>query len=100
MPIINLLQHFTLKCYCGQIIKSVLCHCRRKYDFKNFSFEKLRSADATVTRMVNRILYAILALGKQSCRFRDFRILLITEHLDRSILYYILVITDQHIHID
>jgi hypothetical protein len=94
MPIINLLQHFTLKCYCGQIIKSLLCHCRRKYDFKNFSFEKLRSADATVTRMVNRILYAILVLGKQSCR------LLITEHLDGSILYYILVITDQHIHID
>jgi hypothetical protein len=46
----------------------------RKYDFNSFNLEKLCSADATVTRMVNKILYAIAALGKQSWRFINLRI--------------------------
>ena len=37
----------------------------RKYDFYNFNFEKLISTDATVTSIVNNILYAINAFGKQ-----------------------------------
>lgn len=48
--------------------KSVSLCCNiveRKYDFNSFNLEKLRSADATVTGMVNRTLYAILALGKR-----------------------------------
>ena len=36
----------------------------RKYDFYNFNFEKLLSMDATVTSIVNNILYAIDAFGK------------------------------------
>ena len=35
----------------------------RKYDFNNLSFEKLLSADATVTEIVSNTLYAIIALG-------------------------------------
>ena len=37
----------------------------RKYDFYNFNFEKLLSTDATVTCIVNNILYAIDVFGKQ-----------------------------------
>ena len=37
----------------------------RKYDFYNFNFEKLLSMDATVTSIVNNILYAIDVCGKQ-----------------------------------
>jgi hypothetical protein len=47
--------------------KSVSLCCNiveHKYDFNCFNLEKLRSADATVTEMVNRTLYAILALEK------------------------------------
>ena len=36
----------------------------RKYNFYNFNFEKLLSMDATVTSIVNNILYAIDAFGK------------------------------------
>jgi hypothetical protein len=57
--------------------KSVSLCCNiveHKYDFNSFNLEKLHSADATVTGMVNRTLYAILALGKELCRFRNFRI--------------------------
>jgi hypothetical protein len=37
----------------------------RKYDFYNFNFEKLLLTDATVTCIVNNILYAIDAFVKQ-----------------------------------
>ena len=37
----------------------------RKYDVYNFNFEKLLSTNTTVTGIVNNILYAIDAFGKQ-----------------------------------
>ena len=43
-------------------------------DFNSFNFEKLLSADAKVIGMVNRTMYAIPAVGKQSCHFKKFRI--------------------------
>jgi hypothetical protein len=61
----------------------------RNYDFNSFNLEKLRSADATVTGMVNKILYAIAALGKQSCRFRNLRI---KESRDQDHLFFFLVL--------
>jgi len=54
--------------------KSKFLQLNKAYDFNSFNLEKLRSAEATVTGMVNKILYAIAALGKQSCRFRNLRI--------------------------
>ena len=38
------------------------------------NFKKLHSADARVTGIVSITLYAIVAFGKQSCRFKSFRI--------------------------
>ena len=40
-----------------------------KYDFINFNFEKLLSAEATVTGIVNNILKTIHAFGKDSNLF-------------------------------
>jgi hypothetical protein len=37
----------------------------RKYNFYNFNFEKHFSTDATMTGIVNNILYAIDTFGKQ-----------------------------------
>jgi uncharacterized protein (DUF697 family) len=41
----------------------------QKYDFNNFNFEKLLSANATMIGIVNNILYIIDAFGKQ---FKSF----------------------------
>ena len=73
MLIVNLLKQSTL----AIVAKLLSLSCvivERKYDFNNFNLEKLCSADATVTGIVNKILYAIAALAKQSCPFRNLRI--------------------------
>lgn len=41
----------------------------RKEDFNN-NFEKLISAEATVTGIVNKILYAMIVLGKKIHAFQ------------------------------
>ena len=72
--IINLLQHIALKCYHSQIVKLFWVIVKCKYDFNSLNFEKLRSVDARVTWIVSITLNAIVAFGKQSCRFNSFRI--------------------------
>jgi hypothetical protein len=70
--IINLLQQTSLSS--DIVVKSLSLSCVivvRIYDFNNFNLEKLRSADATVTGMANKTLYAILAFGKQSRRLKN-----------------------------
>ena len=57
---------FSNKSYSIDNMGNIFCDTvGRKYDFYNFNFEKLLSMNATVTSIINNILYAIDAFGKQ-----------------------------------
>jgi hypothetical protein len=67
MPLILTTNHFQL------LWSPFLCHCRTQIGLTNLSLEKLLSADATVTRTINKIQYAITILGKHTKCFTCFK---------------------------
>jgi hypothetical protein len=68
-----MLQQITFNCYGRQSIESFLCYCRTQIGFDLLEFRKTPSTDATVTRTVNKIRYAITILGKHIKCFTCFK---------------------------